>query len=309
VKPEGSNASRAARFLVLSCSALALFVAGSAWLALYPPVPRDLDGAPDLDTAARHVRIPVGSDAIDGWYLAGPEPVVVIVFHGYGRDHTRAWRYAQFLRAAGYGVLAPDFRSSRARHRVPTTLGRHELADAEATLAWVESRPETRGARIALLGESLGASVALVLAARHPEIVAVVADCPFASARRALEDAIERWFHLPHALAGPACRAGELLTGCDPCALDVVAAAESLRSRPLFLIHAARDDRFSTEQARDLWRAAGAKDELWLADTGHTEAWQFYREEYERRVIAFLDRALEESGRETGNPSAGADER
>lgn len=305
--PEGSNASRAGRFLVLSCSALLLFASGSAWLALYPPAPRDLGGAPNLDRAARHVRIPVGNDAIDGWYLAGQEPVVVIIFHGYGRDHTRAWRYAQFLRAAGYGVLAPDFRSSRSRHRLPTTLGRHELADAEATLAWVESRPETRGARVALLGESLGASVALVLAARHPEIVAVVADCPFASAKRALEDAIERWFHLPHAFAVPACRVGEMLTGCDPCALNVVAAAESLRSRPLFLIHAARDDRFSTEQARDLWRAAGAKDELWLVDTGHTEAWQSHREEYERRVIAFLDRALEENERETGSPAAGGE--
>ncbi len=292
----GSGAPRAAQFLVLSISAVGLFAAGSGWLAFYPPVPRDLDGAPDLDLVAREVRIPLAGDSLDGWYLAGRSPRAVIVFHGYGRDHTRAWRYAQFLTRAGYGVLTVDFRSSRARDRKPTTLGHHELADAEATLAWARSRPGLRGARIGVLGESLGASVGLVLAARHPEIAAVVADCPFANARRGVEDSIERWAHLPRSFAALACWSGRMWTGCDPCALDVAAAAESLRSRPLFLIHAKRDDRFSTGQASDLWRAAGAKDELWLLDVGHNEGWQFHRAEYERRVLAFFERTLGAGG-------------
>ena len=58
------------------------------------------------------------------------------------------------------------------------------------------------------------------------------------------------------------------------------------------------------EQARDLWRAAGAKDELWLLDVGHNEGWRLHREEYERRVIAFLDHALEADIHEPGGPSA-----
>jgi hypothetical protein len=123
-----------------------------------------------------------------------------------------------------------------------------------------------------------------------------VADCPFASGRRAVEDSIERWAHLPRGLAALACWSGRVATGCDPCALDVTAAAESLRTRPLFFVHAARDDRFSTEEARDLWRAAGAKDEIWLQDGGHNEGWKRDRAEYERRVLAFLDRALGAGG-------------
>jgi uncharacterized protein len=309
VSPETSNAARAGRVLLLACSAVVLFLAGSAWIAAYPPVPRDLGGAPDLDRAAHQVRIAVANDSLDAWYLAGQEPAIVIVFHGYGRDHARAWRYARFLQAAGYGVLAPDFRSSRARDRKPTTLGCNEIADAEAALAWVERGEATRGARVALLGESLGGSMALVLAARHPEVAAVVADCPFASGRRAIEDSMERWAHLPRALTGTVCWVGRTFAGCDPCALDVTQAAESLRTRPLFLIHATRDNRFSTDQARDIWRSAGAKDELWLLDTGHNEAWISHREEYEQRVVAFLDRALEEGVHETGGASAQGSER
>lgn len=296
--PEIRSATRAAHFLVLSFSALILFAAGSAWLAFYPPVPRDLDGAPDLDARARKVRIPVGDDAIHGWYLAGRGGADVLVFHGYGRDHSRAWRYAQFLNRAGYGVMAVDFRSSRPRNRKPTTLGHHEIADAEAALAWVRGRSEAGSARIGVLGESLGASVGLVLAARHPEIAAVVADCPFATARRGVEDSIERWARLPRGFAGLACWSGRSWTGCDPCALNVMAAAESLRGRPLFFVHARRDDRFSTGQARDLWSAAGSKDELWLLDVGHNEGWQTHRAEYERRVLTFFDQALAAEGSE-----------
>ena len=183
--------------LVLALSALAIFVGGSIWLALFPPVIVDLGGATDLDATAARVRIPVGDDALDGWLLEGSRRAVVIVFHGYARDHRRAWRYAAFLHRAGYSVLAVDFRSSRERGRKPTTLGAYEVPDAEAALAWVLRDPRTDGDAIGLIGESLGGSVALVLAAREPAVAAVVADCPVASGEWALEDAAERKLHLP----------------------------------------------------------------------------------------------------------------
>lgn len=280
-------------FLVLGLSALGLFLGGTTWLAFYPPVPADLDGAPNLDARAREVRVPVGRDHLDGWLLPGPRRTVVVVFHGYGRDHHRAWRYGAFLARAGYDVLAVDFRSSRAVRRVPTTLGAHELADAEATLAWVRAAPELRGHRIVLFGESLGGSVALVTAARAGGVAAVIADCPFATGRRALEDTFEYWLRIPGAgVAWAASAVGQALTGHDPGGLDAVAAAESLRAMPLMLIHARDDDRMRARQAEDLWRAAGSDDELWLTDGGHNEAWQRDRATYERRVLAFLDRAL-----------------
>ncbi len=52
-------------FIILSTTALAaLAVGGSALLALYPLIPSDLGGAPNLDRQARRVRIPVGADWI-----------------------------------------------------------------------------------------------------------------------------------------------------------------------------------------------------------------------------------------------------
>jgi pimeloyl-ACP methyl ester carboxylesterase len=294
--------------VVLAASALALFVGGSIWLALFPPVIADLGGAPDLDAVATRVRVPIGDDALNGWLVPGRRPALVIVFHGYARDHRRAWRYAAFLHRAGYSVLAVDFRSSRERGRKPTTLGLYEMQDATATLVWARHDPRTRGDTLGLLGESLGASVALVLAARHPEVAAVVADCPFASGEWAMEDAAMIKLHLPKwptAVLGRGL--GRLLTGADPWALHVVAAAESLQGRPVFLIHAQGDDRFSTEQTEAIWRAAGSSGELWLAGGDHNQAWQRHRTEYERRVLAFFDRNLNGSShRPVGESVAGA---
>src|SRR5262245_39855921 len=109
-------------FFVLAGSALVLFLGGSAVMALYPPVPIDLAGVENLDARARHVQIPLADgDALDGWYLPPRNGAVVVLLHGYGRDHTRTWRYGGFLSRAGYGLLAFDFRSSRTASRVPTT--------------------------------------------------------------------------------------------------------------------------------------------------------------------------------------------
>jgi uncharacterized protein len=276
-------------------AALAFFLAGSTWVALYPGVPVDLGGVPNLDARAVRVAIPIGvGDHLNGFLLPGTRGKLVVFFHGFGRDHTRAWRYAQFLNRAGYGVLAADFRSSRAIERRPTTLGYYELEDARAVLDWVKSDARTRDQALALFGESLGGSVTLAVAAEHPEARALIVDCPFANGTRALDDALERWAHVPRWPAAPITAAvAEGLTGHDPRALDCVAAAQKLAGRPIFFIGSQLDDRLSVEQTRDLWQAAGANDSLWvLADCGHNEAWLKHRHEYERRVLRFLDQNL-----------------
>jgi fermentation-respiration switch protein FrsA (DUF1100 family) len=281
--------------LVLSCAALLLFAGGSTWVAFYPPVPTDLAGAENLDARARRVRIPLeGGDALDGWYLPPRNGTVVLFLHGYARDHTRAWRYGGFLSRAGYGLLAFDFRSSRAAARLPTTLGHYELADARAALTWLRGEPGARSGRVALLGESLGGSVALLLGAESPDVRALVVDCAFANGRQAVEDACERWAHLPRWPSAVVVRAvGRALTGYDPGALDAVPAAAALRERPVLFIHSLKDDRLSPAHPRELWRAAGSKDPLWIiADAGHNQGWVVHRRLYEARVLAFLDHHL-----------------
>jgi pimeloyl-ACP methyl ester carboxylesterase len=290
------RAAPSARIGFLILSAMFIFLAGSTWIALFPNVPVDLGGAPNLDRRAVHVRIAVTpADSVDGWWVPGTRPVTVLMFHGYGRDHHRMWRYASFLGPAGYGMLAIDFRSSRAVNRKPTTLGHYELEDAGAALDWLEHDPRSSGQRLMLFGESLGGSVALALAGERPEVAAVVADCPFESGARALEDACERWVHLPRwPTALVAAAVGEGLTGFDPRRLDVLDAMGRMGGRPIFLISCANDDRLSTDQARHILQAARGEGILWvIPDCGHNQAWRTHRAEYERRVLGYMANALE----------------
>ena len=285
------------RAIVLLILAAALFLAGSTWVAMYPLVPTDLGGVPNLDDSARKVRIPVDkNDHLNGWLLPGTRRTLIVIFHGYGRNHTRAWRYAQFLRKRGYAILTFDFRSSRAIARKPTTLGGYEQEDANAVLDWLHAQPDLSADTLAFFGESLGGSVALVTASRYPQVRAVAVDGAFASGRWALHDASWRWAHAPGWIAAPIARGlGWLLSGFDPYALDALSATRKLADRPTFFIHGENDDRISDAEAEALWHAAGSDSGgLWIlhGKVGHNEGWLKDRAEYEQRVSGFFAESL-----------------
>ena len=261
----------------------------AAYLGLYPPVPRDLGGARDLDPEAERVEISLpDGDRLDGWFLPGNRPLGVLLLHGYGRSHHRMWRYAGFLREAGYPLLTIDFRSSRKSGRLPTTLGIHELPDARAAAHWLGSRPGVEST--AVMGESLGGTIALMVAAEDPTIAAVIVDCPFATGKSAVEDMLGRFLRLPRRPSAAAARAlGRWATGRDPYDVDAQAAATQLRDRPILFIHSTADERLAPAHTEELWKAAGAKDVVWwVPGAGHNQAWLRHRAEYEERVKEFL---------------------
>ena len=276
---------------------LGLGLLGAIALAagLFPPLPRDLGGVEDLSGEAERVRIPLShADALDAYVLGGTRPAVIVLFHGFARTHTRSWRYAAFLRCLGVHIVCFDFRSSRSTRRKPTALGGTEREDAAAVLDWVVGEPRFAGCRIGFHGESLGGSVALDLAARRPEVAAVVADAAFAVAGLALEDSCAGMVHLPRQPSASILRAvTRAVTGYDPGVFAPVDSVHGLSGRPVFFIHGARDPRISPNQSRELWRAAGAKDPLWIVPGAkHNEAWRVARGRYEASVTAFFAHTL-----------------
>jgi dienelactone hydrolase len=54
-----------------------------------------------------------------------------------------------------------------------------QLADWDAALAYATALPEVDASRVAVWGSSLGGGHAMAVAARHPELRAAVAQCPF----------------------------------------------------------------------------------------------------------------------------------
>jgi dienelactone hydrolase len=109
-------------------------------------------------------------------------PPVVILGHGLGA--TREMRldaFAERFARAGIAALAFTYRhfgDSGGQPRQLLSIKR-QLADWDAAIAHVKARRDVDGARVAVWGSSFGGGHAITVAARHPELRAAVAQCPF----------------------------------------------------------------------------------------------------------------------------------
>lgn len=118
----------------------------------------------------------------------GPHPALVLA-HGLGANHTMALaRYEQHFAAAGIATLAFDYRhlgESNGLPRQRLSLRQHRQ-DIESALGFVRELPGIDPARVGLWGTSLGAMHVLRVAADHPELPAVVVQCPIVDGRATL---------------------------------------------------------------------------------------------------------------------------
>ncbi|MFD7918707.1 alpha/beta hydrolase family protein [Streptomyces sp. NPDC059740] len=158
---------------------------------------------------------------LEGWFVPAPgSDRVVIVNHPrfFSRSglpsHLEPWRSVNgetgndvevdlvpdiaLLHAAGYHVLAYDLRNfglSGGANGGVTTSGRFESRDVVGSLRYARSRPDLRGARIALFSRCLGANATLFAMQRAPQEfmdVCCLVACQPLSPRAVLERTLER---------------------------------------------------------------------------------------------------------------------
>jgi fermentation-respiration switch protein FrsA (DUF1100 family) len=130
--------------------------------------------------------LPTGRDVVldteDGirlgaWYFPG-RGGAVLVCNGNGGDRSMRVELGVALNRMGLSVLLFDYRGYGGNPGRPSEEGL--AADARAAQAWLAAQPEVDSDRIAYLGESLGAAVAVGLAVQRPP-AALVLRSPFTS--------------------------------------------------------------------------------------------------------------------------------
>jgi uncharacterized protein len=230
---------------------------------------------------------------LSGWWLPQAQPRgVLIACHGHGGSKddmlgisTNTWR-------AGYSVLLFDFRGRGESDPWPQTLVSREVDDLHAAVAFAAARAPA--ARLAVLGFSMGAAVAILAAATEPRIAAVVADSSFTSGRAVVAHNIRSVMRLPtEALVLAAdefvrLRHGYRFSQARP--IDVIG---QIAPRPLLIIHGANDTLVPVVHAQQLYQAAGEPRQLWIVpEVEHCGGYFIDRPAYCRRVIAFLDQYL-----------------
>jgi uncharacterized protein len=140
-----------------------------------PPRPRSVtlpEGAPpQVGEGEAHPKVGEGEAHLN------PGPAV-LVCNGNGGDRSMRAALAAALSRMGLAVLLFDYRGYGGNPGSPSEEGLAD--DARAALAYLAGRPEVDPGRVAYLGESLGAAVALRLAVERPP-AALVLRSPFAS--------------------------------------------------------------------------------------------------------------------------------
>ncbi|KXF53933.1 alpha/beta hydrolase [Rhodococcus sp. SC4] len=135
----------------------------------------------------RTVEFRSGDSFCSAWlYLPGTDseaPVPVVVM-GHGLGATREMGlapYAERFVAAGLAVLVFTYRNLGDSGGAPRQMlsMTKQLADWDAALEYAAGLPEVDRHRVAVWGSSLGGGHAISVAARHPELRAAVAQCPF----------------------------------------------------------------------------------------------------------------------------------
>ena len=230
---------------------------------------------------------------LSGWYIPAAHRCprgVIVLCHGIDGSRQSTLRHAPFLHAAGFAMVLFDFRARGQSGGRICTLGLREPEDLLAAVRWVEERPELKGLPIGVLGASLGASTAIMAAAREARILAVVAEAPFSQLDRAVDCNFQEicggaapFFALPTMWVGQAVLRK---WGRDISPLREIAA---ISPRPVLIIEDAGDTLFPQRETRALYAAARSPKELWtVPDAGHCAASYVAPDEYHRRVTQFF---------------------
>ena len=167
-----------------------------------------------------------------GWlYLpkAVERPPVVIMAHGFGAERTFGLEpFAERFAEAGLASFLFDYRcfgDSEGEPRNWISPRRH-IQDWEAALGHVKALPAIDSSRIALWGTSFSGGHVIVVAARHPEISAVVAQVPFADGLALLVSVPLKF--MPRLGIAALRDAIQIVTRRDPFTVPVVGPTDSL---------------------------------------------------------------------------------
>jgi len=234
--------------------------------------------------------------ALSGWYFPGAGDRAVVLVHG--KDSNRLASdslvfVARTLHRAGYAVLAFDLRGHGTSEGDRFSLGYHERKDVAAAIDLLVARGHPLG-RIAVFGESMGASTALQALRLRPGIGAVVADSAYADGPSIVEEAGPNATGLPGFFTPGIVWAARVLLGLDAAAVDPERVVRDSPDRAFLFIHCEGDDLIRVHHARRLREASAHPDSaLWIVPgCGHVGASTLAPDEYARRLLAFLDARL-----------------
>jgi fermentation-respiration switch protein FrsA (DUF1100 family) len=232
--------------------------------------------------------------ALAGWYIPGDNGAVVLTQHGYKSHRGEMLNEAAMLHRHGYGVMITSTRAHDMSDGTLITFGKDEMKDFDAWYRFVIAQEGVDPARIGIIGNSLGGSLAIEYAAQNPAIKAVVTNSAFSSLDDTVATSVRFYTGLPPFPFAPlitfwAEREAHIRTSD----IDAKKWIGRIAPRPVLLMQGGADVVISVSSGQRLYDAAGQPKTLWFdPKVGHANFDTARPAEYERRVTALFDRYL-----------------
>jgi dipeptidyl aminopeptidase/acylaminoacyl peptidase len=234
---------------------------------------------------------------LKGWWMeANPGGPTVAILHGVNRNRTDVVRTAMILGRAGFNILVFDGRGHGHSGGRYVTYGFYERRDVDHALAWLVGDKSVDPALIGLAGESMGAAIALQVAASNPQVRAVWADSPFASLRRIAEEYVRNVTGLPEAVLNPVIwttiKMANYRGKFDLEMVNPLSIAASINC-PVYMVHGTADQLISPDHSEDIYAALLGEKEIWLVEGArHARAVSHSKQEYSDRITRFFKEHL-----------------
>lgn len=246
------------------------YIVGQGLVAEVSPIEHTpADSGADYEEVAFSPR---GWDEITlrGWWLQADESAPTIIWlHGLDSNKGSRIEVVAGLRGAGFNVLAFDFRGHGESDKAPMGAAIHEQDDVLGAIDWLARERGVLIDRVGLLGISYGSAIAILTAARTPDIRAVMADSPFASLTELMTGEAADRTSAPEpvvaALKPGIVFAARVSRGLNLNEASPVTAAAAI-DYPIAFVHCRDDERVPLEHGRRVHAAASEGSTLAIVD-------------------------------------------
>lgn len=284
---------RAVRRIAFGLVVLIIVGGVASWIAggqLIAPRNQSIGIPPEEFPATSFTLHSESGSTIQGWHLvAEKSDGVVVLLHPIGGSRRSMLGRALLLKQHGYSVVMIDLQAHGESSGDEITLGHREKHDASAAVEF--AREKHPGEPIGVIGVSLGGASALF--ASPLDIDALVLESVYPDVQRAVHNRVAA------RLGALATIPTELLLAQLQPRLGI--SASDLRpidsmpevGCPVFVISGDEDAHTTASETEEMFHAAKEPKSLWLVDgAAHVNLHEAATEEYEQRVLEFLERHL-----------------
>ena len=244
------------------------------------------------DLACENVQFQSESGStIKGWFVKGGEGKgAVVIMHGARSNRSVMIDRMEFLRKAGYSVLAFDFQGCGESEGKILSFGYIESRDAAAAMKFIKQKLPSE--KIGAIGISMGGA-AYLLAKDRPDADAVILEMVYPSMQQAIDNRLNMWLFKGADNISPLLtwqfpmRIGASMDDIRP--IDKVSSIKS----PVFIIAAENDHHTTIEESRQLFDTANEPKEMFVVPgVEHGDMLQAAPQQYPARVTSFFDKTL-----------------